>query len=135
MKKACRKQSPQVKPRRVEDYHHILYQRKHWQQGYAKALREHAYMGKYIPRDTLHREIHGKLHDIPVPRSVDCKIAFEELCRRERLGLIDIEHDTLEKRIDFLISMWKDRHCEATVAMLEWQKEIISKFYSKSSSS
>ncbi len=91
-------------------------------------------MGKMIPRDTLHREIHGKLHDIPVPNMKECKKAFEELCRRERAGQIDIENDTIEKRIDFLIEMWENDHCEATIAILKWQKEIVSKFYSRESS-
>ena len=85
-------------------------------------------MGKYIPRDTLHRAIHSKVHDIPCPNGKECKKAFEELVRRERLGLIDVEHDTCEQRLDFLIEMWRDK-CPATVAMLEWQKQIISKFY------
>lgn len=110
------------------DYHHILYQRRHWNQGYAKALREHTYMGRMIPRDTLHREIHSKIHDIPCPNGKECRMAFEELCRRERLGLIDLENDTVEQRIDFLIEMWKDL-CPATVAILEWQKQVVSKYY------
>lgn len=113
------------------DYHHILYQRRHWNQGYAKALREHAYMGRMIPRDTLHREIHSKIHDIPCPNGKECRMAFEELCRRERLGLIDLENDTVEQRIDFLIEMWKDL-CPATVAILEWQKQVVSKYYQRS---
>lgn len=111
------------------DKHHLLFQGRHWQQGYAKALREHIYMTKYIPRDTLHREIHAKIHDIPCPNGRECKKAFEELCRRERRGLIDVERDTIEQRIDFLIEMWKDDNCEATIAVLNWQKQIVSKFY------
>ena len=91
-------------------------------------------MGKYIPRNTLHREIHGKLHDTPVPNGKECKKAFEELVRREQLGLIDVENDTIEQRIAFLNEMWKDDHCEATLAMLNWQAEIVSKFYSRGSS-
>jgi len=86
-------------------------------------------MGKYIPRNTLHRTIHSKLHDTPVPNGADCRRAFEELCRREALGLIDVENDTIEQRIAFLNEMWKDSHCEATLAMLNWQAEIVSKFY------
>lgn len=112
------------------DYHHILYQRKHWQQGYAKLLREHPYMGKYIPTATLHRAIHSKIHDVPTPNSKDCKRAYHELLNREAGGLIDIQYDTLEQRIDFLIEMWQ-RTCPATVAILKWQKEIVHKFYER----
>ena len=113
------------------DRHHILFQGRHWQNGYAKALREHTYMTKYIPRNSLHREIHSKIHDVPCPNGRECKKAFEELCRREREGLIDLEYDTLEQRIDFLIEMWQEDNCEATIAILKWQKQIVSKFYSK----
>lgn len=110
------------------DYHHILFQRRHWQQGYAKALREHWYMGKYIPRNTLHREIHGKIHDVPTPHGRECRKAFEELCRREQYGLISPE-DSIAKRIDFLIEMWTEDNCEATIAILKWQKQIVQKSY------
>lgn len=113
------------------DWHHILFQRKHWQQGYAKALREHPYMGKYIPQATLHRAIHGKIHDIPTPNGRECKKAYLELCRREQEGLIDIKYDSLEQRIDFLLEVWSDDNCEATLAMLRWQQQVVQKFYRK----
>lgn len=113
-----------------KDYHHILFQRKHWQNGYAKLLREHRYMGKLIPQRTLHRGIHAKIHDIPTPNGAECKAAYLELERRKEEGLIDIENDTVEQRIDFLIEMWEEK-CPATVAILKWQKEIVSKFYAK----
>ena len=112
------------------DWHHILFQKKHWQQGYAKALREHWYMGKYIPQATLHRTIHGKIHDIPTPNGKECKKAYLELCRLEREGLISL-NDTLEQRIDFLLEVWKNDNCEATLAMLKWQRQVIHKFYTK----
>ena len=114
-----------------KDFHHILFQKRHWSQGYAKALREHPYMGKYIPRDTLHRALHSKLHDIPVPNGKECKLAFEALVRAEMNGDINVEEDTIEQRIAFLINLWRDK-CPATVAMLEWQSQIIAKFYTSS---
>ena len=110
------------------DYHHILFQRKHWQQGYAKALRNHPYMGKQIPTAFLHRVIHAKIHDVPTPNGVDCRRAYERLIEWERQGLIDVEYDTLEKRIQFLIDVWEDT-CPATVAILKWQQKIVHKFY------
>lgn len=112
------------------DYHHILFQKRHWQQGYAKALREHPYMGKYIPRATLHREIHSKIHDVPTPNGVDCKRAYNQLLELERQGLIDIEQDTLEQRIEFLIEVWEES-CPATVAILKWQRDVVNKFYER----
>ena len=50
----------------------------------------------------------------------------------ENVGLIDLETDTFEQRIDFLIEMWKDDNCEATLAILKWQKQIAEKFYKPS---
>ena len=129
MKKKKRNKGKQKVYRAGSDWHHILFQRRHWQQGYAKALREHKYMGKYIPTATLHREIHSKIHDIPVPNGKECRYAYNELCRREREGLIDIEHDSLEQRIDFLLEMWPE--CEATTAMLKWQRQVVEKFYNR----
>lgn len=112
------------------DYHHILFQRKHWQTGYAKALRNHPYLGKYIPTGTLHREIHSKIHDVPTPNGVDCRRAYNRLIEWERQGIIDVKYDTLEERIQFLIDVWEDT-CHATVAILKWQQEVVKKFCSK----
>lgn len=125
-----KKKKSKVKFHNGCDWHHILFQRKHWQQGYAKALREHPYMGKYIPQCTLHREIHGKIHDIPTPNGKECRKAYLELCRREREGLIS-PYDTLEQRIDFLLEVWENDGCEATLAMLKWQKQVVEKFYKR----
>lgn len=113
---------------KATDYHHILFQRKHWQNGFARALRNHPYMGKYIPVGTLHREIHSKIHDIPTPNGVDCRRAYNRLLEWERMGWIDVKNDTLEQRIQFLIDVWEDS-CPATVAILKWQQEVVRKFY------
>jgi hypothetical protein len=85
-------------------------------------------MGKYIPRETLHRTIHSKIHDVPTPNGRECKKAFDELCRREQKGLISAD-DSIEKRIDFLIEIWEEHNCDATIAILKWQKQVIQKFY------
>lgn len=106
----------------------ISSQKRHWQQGYAKALREHPYMGKYIPRDTLHRSIHAKIHDIPCPNGRECKEAFETILKLERDGKINVENDTCEQRLGLLIRLWEHK-CPATVAILKWQRDLIAKYY------
>lgn len=116
--------------REILDYHHLLYQKNHWKVGYAKLLREHPYMGKMIPKQTLHRAIHAKIHDVPTPNGCDCKRAYFEILRLEQEGLIDVEHDHIEKRLDVLINIWRDT-CPATVAILEWQKQVVQKFYQR----
>lgn len=115
---------------RARDFHHLLYQAKHWKQGYARRLRQHPYMGVYMPQFTLHGEIHAKIHDIPTPDGKMCRKAYVELVRREREGLIDIKHDKAEKRLDFLIEMWQGK-CPATVELLKWQRDIIHKYYER----
>lgn len=115
---------------RKEDYHHLLFQGRHWQQGYAKLLREHPYMGKMIPMVTLHRLIHSKIHDIPTPNGKECKAAYERIRQLETTGEIDIDKDSIGKRLTLLIDLWKDT-CPATVEILKWQSDIVTKFYRK----
>lgn len=125
-----RKNKKRHKKRRVHDgrdHHHFLYQDKHWQQGYAKRLREHPYCQKLLPQDTLHRIIHSKVHDVPVPKGYDCKRVFRKLLDLEAKGKIDVFHDTAEMRLDFLIKEFAGY--PATQAMLQYQKDIISEFY------
>lgn len=88
-------------------------------------------MGKYIPRDTLHRSIHASVIDVPVPDGRYCRRAFEELTRLEAEGLIDIEADTCEARLDFLINLWKNS-CPETVSALKKERAIIHGFYERS---
>lgn len=87
-------------------------------------------MGKMIPQQTLHREIHSKIHDIPTPNGKECKMAYEAICRLEREGLIDIQNDSIEKRINILLRLWGHK-CPATCAVLKWQREVVSKFFAK----
>ena len=112
------------------NYHHLLFQGRHWKTGYAKLLREHPYMGKYIPMATLHRLIHSKIHDIPTPNGKECRLAYELICQLEAKGKIDIINDSIEKRLTLLIDLWKDA-CPATVEILKWQRDIVTKFYGK----
>lgn len=111
------------------DYHHILFQGRHWKCGWAKTLREHAYCGARIPQRTLHREIHSKIHDIPTPNGDDCRVAVEALNSWLESGYISVD-DRLDKKIEMIAKCFRAK-CPATTSMLDWQKEIVSKFYSK----
>ena len=112
------------------NYHHLLFQGRHWNNGFAKLLREHPYMGKMIPMPTLHRLIHSKIHDIPTPNGKECRLAYERICQLEAKGKIDVVNDSIEKRLALLIDLWKDA-CPATVEILKWQSDIVAKFYGK----
>lgn len=112
------------------DAHHLLFTRRMYHSGYARALREHPFLRCYVPRDTLHREIHHKLKAIPVPEGKDAKRVFEYLMRLERNGELDYDADILP-RLAFLIDQLKT---PSTVEALKNQYQIISEFYERESS-
>lgn len=111
------------------DYHHILFQGRHWKQGYAKVLREHPYCGGYIPQNTLHREIHSKIYDIPTPNGAECRYALETLNKWLEEGRISLD-DRLDVKIKFIAECFREK-CPATTAILDWQMEVVSKFYGR----
>lgn len=110
-----------------EDYHHILFQGRHWKQGWAKILREHKYCGGYIPQMTLHRAIHAKIHDIPTPNGADCRRAVEALNSWLEAGYISYD-DRLDKKIENIAKCFR-ANCPATTAILDWQRDVVRKFY------
>lgn len=110
-----------------KDYHHFLFQKKHWQGGYAHQLREHYYAGAYIPQATLHRAIHAKIHDVPRPNGDVCKRTLAKLRKLEETGAIS-RKDPPEKKLSFFIEEWAE-DCPATVAILRWMRDIIIKYY------
>lgn len=118
------------KPKNLrEDYHHILFQGRHWKQGWAKKLREHPYCGGYIPQMTLHREIHSKIHDIPTPNGADCRTAVLALNNWLEAGYISLD-DPLDKKIEMIAKCFRVK-CPATTAVLDWQREVVAKFYGR----
>lgn len=112
------------------DFHHFLFQKRHWNDGYAKTLRNHPYAGAKIPMATLHREIHSKVHDVPRPNGDICKRTYQHLVEKCKAGELDPRLDSPEKKLQFFIDEWKDV-CPATVEILRWQQQIIRKYYKK----
>lgn len=112
-----------------EDYHHILFQGRHWKNGWAKRLREHPYCGGYIPQMTLHREIHSKIHDVPTPNGAECRIAVEALDSWLKAGYISLD-DPMERKIEMIAKCFRAK-CPATTAVLDWQREVVLKFYQR----
>ena len=117
------------RPRRAEDAHHLLWVKRNWGQGYCKALRNHAWLKVYIPRDTLHRQIHHEIATIPLAKTEDAKRVFELLVRLEAKGELD-STASIEERLDFLI---EHLQTQATVKALIKQREIVRKFYERGS--
>lgn len=107
--------------------HHFLFQKRYWDNGWAKALRNHPYCGAYLNQAYLHRSIHESIHDVPVPNGAVCREVYQELCREEQSGLVRAD-DPPWIKLSWLIEHFEDS-CPATVAILAWEKEKITKFY------
>ena len=113
---------------KAADCHHLLWQARHWDYGSAKALRNHDYFKMLIPRDTVHREIHSRIADIPMPGQELCKMALRAVNQGLKDGILNMVDDSAEQRLDFLIWLWEDKGRERTVTMLRWQKEVFAEF-------
>ena len=83
---------------------HILWQRRYWNNGYLKALREHEYLVVETPVRTLHRQIHNSMTGIPIIRQNSARSALNELDRLYKLGVIS-QADPISKRIELLIAL------------------------------
>jgi hypothetical protein len=125
-KKKRKKQKPNYK---LKDSHHILYQKRHWCRGYLKVLREHDYCVIDIPRDTLHRQIHEWLGDIPIPSDNNAKEVLRNITLLEKQGAISND-DPLERRLTILIALF-DCIEQPTADALRKQLKITRDFYEK----
>ena len=113
-----------TKTRRGFDNHHLLWTRRSYDRGYARALRNHPYCQALIPKETLHKNIHHALRCVPVPSGADAKNVFELLVWLERLELLDFD-DPIEKKLEFLIENLKT---ESTVNALRMQLSVVENF-------
>lgn len=89
----------------AKDRHHILYQRRHYT-GVLSDLRNYEYCVVSIPKNTLHRQIHEYLGDIPAPRPASAREALWQLRVLYRYGGIS-DTDDIEKRLLVLISLFE----------------------------
>lgn len=63
-KKRKKRRAPKIPPVSACDRHHICFQKRFWNKGYAKAICE-AFV-RYVPI-IYHRELHSILNSVPVP--------------------------------------------------------------------
>jgi hypothetical protein len=132
-RKKGRKKKAQPAPlpnRGACDFHHFLFQKRHWNQGYAKLIRNHPYAGAKIPMATLHREIHSKVHDVPRPNGDICKQTYQKLVQMCKSGELDPCNDSPVMKLQFFIDEWAET-CPATAEILRWQQQIIRKYYKR----
>ena len=107
----------------ARDRHHLCYQRNKWQRGNLRRLRDYWYCKVSIPRDTLHKEIHLALPDIPTPSDTSAKNALEQLEFLEKYSAIS-EYDSIERRLELLASLFDCSGQETADAFREQIKVI-----------
>lgn len=104
--------------------HHLLWQRKFWNRGWARALRNFWYSKIDIP-DDLHRYIHESLPTIPVPNGAIAKRAFYQLQLLAHFGVIT-ENDGIVRRISFLMVLLENDR--PTFEALSRQLEAVTNY-------
>ena len=104
----------------------MLFQARHWEQGYAKLLREDEFFKVMLPQATVHRELHSKIHDIPTPNGADCKFSYEQLRMLKTTAPVIADKMKPSKRLRWLVATLGEGN-NATKAMLEWQAEFLEK--------
>lgn len=123
----------QKRERRIQgkDCHHIFFQKRFWKGGLKGEFRMYWYCRMYIPRDTLHKEIHALVAGVPVPKYSNIRSAMEQLKMLEHYGAIK-DTDGIEKRLKVLIALFECSE-DPTADALKKQLEIVQKFYNKPS--
>lgn len=67
-------------PLSARDRHHICFQHRHWDYGYAKLIRDHFI--RPVPV-VYHRELHNLLHDVPLPDGALLKDAWMKYLKEQ----------------------------------------------------
>ena len=81
-----------------------------------------------IPKDTLHKEIHHSILEVPLPSEIVCEDTYNQLVMLEKRGAL--KDDNIIQRLDLLIFMM-DCVAEDTVRVLKEQKDIALRYYKK----
>ena len=120
------------------DEHHILYSHHEWNDvgRWGKLLRNHPYYKKIIPIKNLHHLIHAQVKFIPPPSNSVCKSIYNATLDALDQYEIDVDYDTVERRISFFIAQLTkyddDQNYNDTICALMQQSEIVARYYSKS---
>lgn len=109
--------------------HHLCFIRRNWGRKYAKAIRQFYYCQIELPKDTVHRIIHEKLYEVPAPREVVAKYAYEQLLLLQKYGALH-ENDPIEKRLMILAALF-DCVEQPTADAFRKQLEIVQNYKSK----
>lgn len=74
-KKKRQNSRPRIPSVTTRDRHHLCYEKRFWDKGYAKAICN-AFI-RYVPV-VYHRELHARLKSVPVPDAELLKVAWEK---------------------------------------------------------
>lgn len=111
------------------DSHHLCWPRLDWSGTPETKLRRHPYCIVWIPKHTLHREIHAASPSITVPRVTSVLYALDQLDFLKRYEKIS-QFDTIESRLLLLISLFD--YCDRQTANdFRKQLEVVREFYKK----
>lgn len=108
------------------DWHHCLFMRRNWEKGWAKRLREHRYCGSQIPKNTLHRQIHEAVRNVPTPDDWYCAQIYEAIESWIEGGFIHID-DPIDKKLEMLIKCFQVKY-PATAEALRKELEVVHQF-------
>ena len=111
------------------DRHHLCYIRSQWNRGFAKLLRGHHYCIVSIPKDSLHRIIHMKLHSVRPPDGSAARSVYEQLASMEKSGKIS-PSDPIEQRLLLLADLFRNEDQE-TAADFMYQYKIVIEHQSR----
>lgn len=109
--------------------HHLLYPKKNWDSGYRKKLRDHPYTRVDIPCDSLHKEIHKKIFEIPIAREEICEEVYKTLTDLLNRKVITLADDPIKKLL-VLTDLFEERY-SYTARKLKLQNGVIIEFYSR----
>lgn len=112
------------------DKHHLIYQGRNWKRGSLKELRMFWYCIMYIPRNTLHREIHASLSTIPAPDEGVARDVLRRLRLYDDDGELDY-FDPLEKRLALLADLFERYEAFDTADAMRKQLYIAKCFYNR----
>lgn len=87
------------------DRHHLLWERKLWDRGALRELRNYHYCIIEIPKNTLHKYIHANMNMIPTPSESSARYVLRELAKLEQEGRIHCD-DSIRERLTTLIGLF-----------------------------
>lgn len=113
------KKRVRIPPVTTRDRHHIAYQKRYWNKGYAKLI-SMAFV-RYVPV-VYHRELHAHLKTVPVPDNALLRVAWEkyqknkieidsyDVARAAAWLYVNIPDEEFRKAMQFQVDFFAQRY-------------------------